>query len=124
MSKALVVDDSRAMRLILAGALGELCFDVMQAANGVEALEIVAREGQAMSLALVDWNMPEMTGIDFVRRLRAQRAYDHVPLIMVTTETEIEQVALALEAGANEYIMKPFTCDAIADKLRLLGVVQ
>src|SRR5579871_4898967 len=124
MNKALVVDDSRAIRMILSRSLGELGFDIVQAGNGREALEAMAREGLSVGLALVDWNMPEMTGIEFVRRLRSDPLYDNVLLMMVTTETETEQVAAALEAGANEYIMKPFTREAIEDKLRLLGAIQ
>jgi two-component system chemotaxis response regulator CheY len=124
MSKALIVDDSRAVRLILAKTLGELGFAVVQAGNGREALEVMGREGESVSLVLVDWNMPEMTGIEFVRRLRAESRYDGVRLMMVTTETELEQIAAALEAGANEYVMKPFTRDAVEDKLRLMGAVE
>lgn len=76
------------------------------------------------SVILVDWNMPEMNGLDFVRSIRANPKFSEIPLVMVTTETEIEQMDRALEAGANEYVMKPFTDEVIADKLRLLGVLQ
>jgi len=124
MTKALVVDDSRAMRLILSKTLRDLGFDVSQAANGREALEAMDREGASFSLVLVDWNMPELSGLDVVRSLRAQPVFDRVPVMMVTTETEIEQMVRALEAGANEYIMKPFTREVVEDKLRLLGVIQ
>ena len=124
MARALVVDDSRAVRLILAKTLGELGFEVVQAANGREALDIMAREGSSVDLALVDWNMPEMNGLEFVRQLRTEPCYDDVRLMMVTTETEMEQIALALEAGANEYVMKPFTREAVEDKLRLLGAIR
>ncbi len=124
MTKALVVDDSRAMRLILSKTLRDLGFDVSQAANGREALETMGREGASFGLVLVDWNMPELSGLDVVRSLRAQPLFDQVPVMMVTTETEIEQMVRALEAGANEYIMKPFTREVVEDKLRLLGVIQ
>ncbi len=124
MTKALVVDDSRAMRLILSKTLRELGFEVSQAANGREALETMDREGESFGLVLLDWNMPELSGLDVLRSLRAKRAFDPVPLMMVTTETEIEQMTRALEAGANEYIMKPFTREVVEDKLRLLGVIQ
>lgn len=77
-----------------------------------------------VQLALVDWNMPEMTGIEFVRRLRKNPVYNDVLLMMVTTETEIEQISTALDAGANEYMMKPFTREAVEDKLRILGVIR
>lgn len=123
MSKALVVDDSRAMRMILSRTLAEAGFEVAQAANGREALETMERDGAAIGLVLLDWNMPEMSGIEVVEQLRARRAFDGVRLVMVTTETEIEQMARALEAGADEYVMKPFTREAVEDKLRLIGVL-
>ena len=122
MPRAMVVDDSRAIRLILSRTLVAMGFDVTQAGNGREALEALQRTGP-VEFALVDWNMPEVTGIEFVERVRALPDFSGMRLIMVTTETEVEQVARALEAGADEYIMKPFTRDAVEDKLRLLGVV-
>jgi len=122
--KALVADDSRAMRTILSRTLGELGFEVFQASNGREALQVMERQGPAVELALVDWNMPEMTGIEFVREIRSKPDFSALRLMMVTTETEMEQVALALEAGADEYVMKPFTRDTVEDKLRLLGAIS
>ena len=124
MSKAMVIDDSRAIRLILSSTLAELGYDVCQAANGEEALAAVERENGSISLILGDWNMPVMNGLEFVRRLRSDPRFSSVPLMMVTTETEMQQVVVALEAGANEYVMKPFTKEIIADKLRLMGVIH
>jgi two-component system, chemotaxis family, chemotaxis protein CheY len=127
MPKAMVVDDSRTIRRILGGILADLGFEVCQAENGRDALATLERErgsGVPVSLALVDWNMPEMNGLDFVKQLRADEQNAAVVAIMVTTETQIDQMVAALEAGANEYVMKPFTKDVIQDKLRLLGVVQ
>jgi two-component system chemotaxis response regulator CheY len=123
MPRALVVDDSRAMRMILSRTLTESGFEVVQAANGREALEIMEREGASIGLVLLDWNMPEITGIEVLEKLRSQSAFNGVRLVMVTTETEIEQMARALEAGADEYVMKPFTREAVEDKLRLIGVL-
>ncbi len=123
MPRALVIDDSRAMRMILSKALAEAGFDIVQASNGREGLEAMDREGASLQLVLVDWNMPEVTGLEFVERVRARPEFNSVPLMMVTTETEIEQVAKALEAGANEYMMKPFTPEAVEDKLRLMGIL-
>ena len=122
MPRALVVDDSRAMRLILSRTLVDLGFEVVQAGNGREAMDTLERSSP-VAFALVDWNMPEVTGIEFVERVRALPAYSGVRLIMVTTETEVEQVVRALDAGADEYIMKPFTRDAVEEKLRLVGVI-
>jgi len=123
MSKAMVVDDSRAIRLILAKTLAELGYEVCQAANGKEAVAVIERES-GISLVLVDWNMPEMNGLEFVQHVRANHRFDQVPLMMVTTETEMPQMVRALQAGANEYVMKPFTKEIITDKLRLMGVLQ
>ena len=123
MSRALVVDDSRAMRMVLSKALAASGFQVVQAANGREALEIMHREGASIGLVLLDWNMPETSGIEVVEKLRSQSAFQGVRVVMVTTETEIEQMARALDAGADEYVMKPFTREALEDKLRMIGVL-
>jgi two-component system, chemotaxis family, chemotaxis protein CheY len=117
----LIVDDSRAMRSILSHILRQLGFELSEACNGREALERLAALDR-VDLALVDWNMPEMSGIDFVRSVRAESKYDDVRIMMVTTETEAPQVTAALQAGANEYVMKPFTKDVIQEKLTLLGL--
>ena len=124
MPKAVIVDDSKAIRMILSKTLQEVGYEVCQASNGEEALSVFERENGSISLALVDWNMPLMNGLEFVRRLRSDPRYASVRLMMVTTETEVEQMVQALEAGANEYVMKPFTKEMIADKLRLLGALQ
>jgi len=124
MPKAMIVDDSKAIRMILSKTLEEVGYEVCTASNGEEALSVFERENGAVSLALVDWNMPRMNGLEFVRRLRSDPRYASVLLMMVTTETEVEQMMQALEAGANEYVMKPFTKEIIADKLRLLGALQ
>ena len=121
--RALIVDDSRTMRVILGRILRELEFEVDEAPDGREALALLATKSQP-DVALVDWNMPEMNGFELVQAVRANRAFDNIRLMMVTTETELAHVAKALEAGADEYVMKPFTKDAIRDKLALLGVVR
>ena len=120
----MVIDDSRAMRMILSSTLAELGYEVCTAGNGEEALEYLADEKPGLQLMLVDWNMPGINGLEFVKRVRTMPFYASAALMMVTTETEVEQMVLALEAGANEYVMKPFTADIIADKLRLMGLLQ
>lgn len=122
--KAMVVDDSRAIRMILTKTLTELGFEVEQAASGNEALSMLNGQRAAPSLILVDWNMPGISGIDFVREVRGDAAAASTALVMVTTETSLAQMTTALEAGANEYVMKPFNKEVIADKLRLLGLVE
>ncbi len=120
--RVFVVDDSRAIRMMIGRIMAELGFQVTEAAHGREALDKL-RAGPVPELALVDWNMPEMTGFELVQALRADRRFDDLRIVMVTTETEMTQVARALEAGANEYIMKPFTKDVIREKLELLAVL-
>jgi two-component system chemotaxis response regulator CheY len=120
--QALVIDDSRAMRSILRRILVELGFEVAEAANGLEALTHVVEHG-APDVALVDWNMPVMDGLEFVVQLRSRREFRGITLMMVTTESEHAQMVRALAAGAHEYLVKPFTPDAIAAKFALLGLV-
>ena len=119
----LIVDDSTTMRMILRTHLKKLGFAVTEAGNGREALLCLKAMAKA-DLVLVDWNMPVMDGVSFVRAVRAEPSYASLPLMMVTTNTELSQVAEALEAGANEYIMKPFTGAMIRDKLELLGLLR
>lgn len=119
--QALVIDDSRAMRMVLARMLTNLGFDVGQAADGVEGLGVLDA-GDHPDVILVDWHMPQMEGIDFVAAAREAPYAFGGRIIMVTTETESGQIAHALDLGADEYIMKPFTEDAVADKLALLGL--
>jgi two-component system chemotaxis response regulator CheY len=118
----LVIDDSRALRRMLGEMLRGLGFTVSEASDGVEGLEYL-RQSEVPDVALVDWNMPRMNGLEFVRAVRAEERFHSMPLMMVTTETEIEQMTAALEAGANEYVMKPFSQECIADKLAILGVL-
>jgi two-component system chemotaxis response regulator CheY len=122
MAIALVVDDSKAMRMILARTLRELGYEVREAANGREALEVIAAEKNAVKLALVDWNMPEINGLELLTRIRLNPELASLVVIMVTTETEMDQMAAALEAGANEYVMKPFTKGILLEKLDLVGI--
>jgi len=124
MGRAMVVDDSRATRMILSNMLVESGFDVLQAPNGKVALDLMNRDGASLNLVTVDWNMPEMSGLDFVLAVRARPEFARVHLLMITTETEVEMMCRALEAGADEYLMKPFTVEAVRDKLRILGVVE
>ncbi len=119
--RALVVDDSRTMRFVLRSILSNVGFEVHEAEHGFEALKVLEEIG-ATELVLVDWNMPEMDGYEFVRAVRANRSYDKMIMVMVSTETEIEQIAKVLDAGVNEYVMKPFTKEVILDKLDTLGL--
>jgi two-component system chemotaxis response regulator CheY len=119
--RAMIVDDSRATRAILGRILQEIGFEVVHAADGREGLEALATRSD-VGLVLVDWNMPVMDGLDFVRAVRSDRVHDGVRLIMVTTESDVDRMVSALQAGADEYAMKPFTAAVIREKLDLLGV--
>ena len=120
--QALVIDDSRTTRMIIGSILRELGIEVLEAGNGLEALEKLGQKSE-IELLLLDWNMPEMNGFDFLCKVRSQRAYDAVRILMVTSEAQGEQVTRALEAGANEYLMKPFGKDVLVAKLNLLDVL-
>ena len=120
--RVLIVDDSRAVRLMIGRIMAELGFETADAGDGREALAVL-RAGPVPAVALVDWNMPVMNGLEFVEAVRADRAYDEMRLMMVTTESETSQVVKALGAGADEYVMKPFTRDILRDKLELLAVL-
>jgi two-component system chemotaxis response regulator CheY len=122
MQAALVVDDSRSMRMILGSALEELGFEVSEAGNGREALALLASAKFPVALSLVDWDMPEMNGLELVKRLRQLPEYASMVIVMVTAQNEMERIVEALEAGANEYIMKPFDKDILTGKLELAGV--
>lgn len=122
MAKALIVDDSRAVRMILAKTMKELGYEVREAANGREAMEVMETERMAVSLVLTDWNMPEVNGLELLKKLRQDAELAALVVIMITTETELDQMSAALEAGANEYVMKPFTKDMLLEKLQMAGV--
>ena len=117
--RALIVDDSKTMRRIVGKVVKENGFDIVEAENGQEAL-LRLRELGDLSLALVDWNMPVMDGLSFVQAARAEGFAD-LPILMITTEGSMEYVTRAIEAGANEYLMKPFTKESLRDKLAILG---
>ena len=117
---ALVIDDSKSIRSILAKILLGVGFTVEEAANGLEALDFIKKE--KVDLALVDWNMPDMDGREFIQEVRKKAPTKDMRMVMVTTETAITKVAEALEAGADEYIMKPFTKKMIIEKLVLMDL--
>ena len=120
---ALVVDDSRAMRSILARLMTGLGFEVSQAGDGAEALAVLD-SGIRPDVCLVDWNMPVMDGLTFIKTVRRRDDLRDIALMMVTTESEQGQIVRALAAGAHEYVIKPFSDEVIAQKLALLGVVS
>lgn len=121
--QALVIDDSRAVRLLVGNILRDQGYFVYDAGHGQEGLEKL-RENPEIGLILVDWNMPVMDGLEFIQTVRRDRVWDSVRIVMVTTETESEQVQRAINAGANEYVMKPFAPEVLVAKLSLLGAFE
>ncbi len=121
--RALIVDDSKAMRSIVGRIVREIGFETFEAANGREGLAQLEAHGD-VELILVDWNMPEMNGIEFLQAVRAQPGSSAFKMLMVTTASDLAHINTALEAGANEYLMKPFTKDAMVSKLQMLGMLE
>lgn len=117
--RVLIVDDSSAIRAFLKMILKGAGFSVAEARNGREGLKAMA---ELPDLVLLDWNMPEMDGFEMLHCLRADARCNGVKVMMVTTENNMEEITRALEAGADEYVMKPFTREVILDKLALLGL--
>ena len=114
--KIMIVDDSRAMRSFLSSILRKAGLDTEVAENGAKALEQLAA-GSPPDLLLLDWHMPEMTGIELLVELRSRERFATTPIVMVTSETEAENLAAAFEAGATDYVMKPFEPQALTDKV-------
>ncbi len=121
--QAIVIDDSRAMRGILRRALTSLGYTVAEATDGQDGLKKLA-EIPTPDIAMVDWNMPNMNGYEFICEVRKLPKYADMKIVMVTTEVEMHQVEKAITAGANEYVMKPFTEQGLLEKLSLLGIGQ
>ena len=122
--KLLVVDDSSTMRRIIKNTLSRLGYnDILEAENGALAWEIMSVPDSGIKILITDWNMPEMNGLELVKKVRAEEKYKDVPIIMVTTEGGKAEVITALRAGVNNYIVKPFTPQVLKEKLEVvLGV--
>lgn len=121
--KILLIDDSRTMRNIEKKALAELGAEFIEAGDGLEALSAVAQHPGGIDLVLSDWNMPNLNGLDFTKKFREHNKT--TPVIMVTTEGEKEKIVEAIRAGANNYVVKPFTAEVLIDKVRkTLGALK
>ena len=117
--RVLVVDDSSTMRRIIANALKKIgCDDIREAGNGAEGLQQLSAGG--IDFIVTDWNMPVMNGLEFVRELRGLADSAKLPVLMVTTNAESTDIAGAKEAGVNDYVVKPFTPDALQEKINAL----
>jgi two-component system chemotaxis response regulator CheY len=120
--RALIVDDSRFVREYLRGMLSKKGIQCEEAADGKAGLDQL-HSGFIFDIALVDWNMPVMNGLDMLKQLRAE-GFSDLKVMMVTTEAENDFIVRALEAGADEYLMKPFDDEALSEKLAMLGLVE
>jgi two-component system chemotaxis response regulator CheY len=120
MKSCLVVDDSKVVRMVARKILEELDFKVSEAADGQLALQ--ACLASMPEVILLDWNMPVMNGIEFLRALRASKGGDAPKVVFCTTENDMAHIKEAISAGANEYIMKPFDSDIIQSKLSQIGI--
>lgn len=124
--RMLIVDDSKAMRTFLSGLAQELDFLVAEAHDGRDALDIMIKNDplEPFAIALVDWDMPRMNGLELVEHLRRNHDFDGLKILMVTTANSLEKISEALGAGANDFLMKPVTKDALIEKLQILGCVE
>jgi two-component system chemotaxis response regulator CheY len=121
MKTCLIVDDSRIIRKVARRILEDLGFEVCEAADGAEALAYCRSEMPDM--ILLDWRMPVMDGVTFVRQLRLEAGGEAPRVLFCTVETEVERIREALQAGADEYVMKPFDADILESKLAEAGLV-
>ena len=114
--KVLIVDDFATMRRILKNILKQLGFkNLVEADDGTTAWDVL--ESQEIDLIISDWNMPKMTGLELLKKVRASTKYKTAPFLMVTAEAQKQNVIEAVQAGVSNYVVKPFTAEAISDKL-------
>ncbi|MDD2567232.1 MAG: response regulator [Thiovulaceae bacterium] len=123
--KLLVVDDSSTMRRIIKNTLNRLGYkDILEGADGVEGWNALDTNPD-IEMLITDWNMPEMNGLELVKKVRADARFADMPIIMVTTEGGKAEVITALKAGVNNYIVKPFTPQVLKEKLSaVMGVAE
>ena len=114
--KILSVDDSAIIRKIIRSGVELLDFELLEAADGMEALEILA-QAQDVGLILLDWNMPGMDGMNFLLKVKKSESFPDIPIMMVTTESEKENIIKAIQAGAINYLVKPFTIEELMKKV-------
>jgi two-component system chemotaxis response regulator CheY len=120
--KLLIVDDSRTMRGLLAAYSRRLGFEIFEAEDGRHALEQIARY-QPFDVILIDWDMPGINGLELLEILRANPTYSSTKLMMVTAQSSMNSVVVAMEKGADDYLMKPLTEEMLTDKLRCLELI-
>ena len=119
--RALVIDDSRSMRMYLASLIEEQGWQTDTACDGKDALRVLNERG-AFDVATVDWDMPVMDGHSFVCAVRGDPRFRRMKLLMLTARDSTDEVVKALEAGADDYLMKPVTAEMLQEKMRLIGL--
>jgi two-component system chemotaxis response regulator CheY len=117
MKKVLSVDDSGVMRRIIGRTVDVLGYGFLEAANGLEALELIAKNHEEIALIILDVNMPEMDGFELLARIKADATYKSIPVMMLTTESERSRIIQAIQAGAVNYICKPFQQEDLTVKI-------
>lgn len=115
--KLLIVDDSSVTRKVIKAAAAVLQMDTDEAQDGLEALEKLAAQYNEIDLVLLDWNMPEMSGYDVLVEIKGSELYKHIPVMMVTTEGQKSSIVAAVRAGADNYLVKPFTVEELESKI-------
>jgi len=116
-SKILSVDDSSVIRKIVRSSVEVLKYSLLEASSGKEALSIIEKEHDSIKLILLDWNMPEMNGLEFLKIIKKDNLYRNIPVMMVTTEGEKENILKAVQAGVSNYLLKPFTSEELTKKV-------
>ncbi len=115
--KILSVDDSAIIRKIIRGAVEVLDFELLEASDGLEAVAVLEKEYREIALILLDWNMPGMNGLEFLKKIKGSPEFARIPVMMVTTESEKENIIKAIQAGAVHYMTKPFTIEELIKKI-------
>jgi two-component system chemotaxis response regulator CheY len=121
MKKCLIVDDSKIVRKVSRGIIEPMGYEIFEAENGEEALEIALNN--PITVVMLDWNMPVMNGMEFLVHLRADTKIEQPAVIFCTTENEMSKIIQAMQAGANEYVMKPYDAAIIRSKFEQLGLI-
>jgi len=115
--KILIVDDSSVMRKVIKAAADVLDLETDEAQDGIEALEVLSESYQSIDLILLDWNMPGKTGFEVLEEIKGNELFKNIPVMMVTTEGHKNSIVAAVRAGADNYLVKPFTVDELESKI-------
>jgi len=115
--KILIVDDSSVMRKVIKAAADVLDLETEEAQDGIEALDILSANHKDIDLVLLDWNMPQKTGFEVLKEIKTSDEYKRIPVMMVTTEGHKTSIVAAVRAGADNYLVKPFTVDELESKI-------